>query len=102
MPRETTLDDYGIQLLLQNPKIVQMIPCLAGPQMNLKSIDPGGTACQECNATKAALKATAINTAKDCIIGMAADKLGPLKAILNVDSIKVQKLIGGQFHIFAK
>jgi hypothetical protein len=102
MPRETTLDDYGIQLLLSNQKIVQMIPCLAQPSMNLKSTDPGGSNCQECNATKAALKATAINTAKDCIIGMPADKLGPLKAILNVDNIKVQKLVGGQFQLFAK
>ena len=89
--------------MLQDHKFLQMLPCLSRPQEDLRSIQPGNSNCQSCEADKATMRASAMNMAKDCIISAPADRLDSLRAHFNADVFRISKLLpNGCFSTYTK
>lgn len=89
--------------MLLDPRFLQMLPCLSRPQEDLRSIEPGNSNCQACEANKATMRAGAMNMAKDCIISAPADKLQSLKDYFNADTFRISKLLpNGFFSTYSK
>ena len=84
-----TIEDSTIRALLQDPRAVDMLPCLSGPKKTLSSIQKGGSNCQRCKAEKAQLRSDAMRTARNCIKNARGQRLTEIKKALGARQIRV-------------
>lgn len=92
------LDDYAIQLLLDNAAVVKLLPCLTRPKAELGSLQAGQSNCKACENKKMTIRAKAISMAKDCVIGANAEATKQLKDILLVDKLEIVKILPNGMH----
>ena len=84
-----TLDDAKIVSILNDPRIVTILPCLSGPKSKLQDLEPGGKFCQLCDAKKGGVKTAAMASARQCILQVRGDKLKELKTLLNARQLRI-------------
>lgn len=84
-----TIEDSTVKALMIDPRVMAILPCLAGPKGQLESVAPGGTACARCQADKQQLASDAMRTAKSCLISARGERLNQLKAVLNARQLRV-------------
>lgn len=85
-----------IMAMLNDPRIQDVLPCLAGPKRQLEAIQPGGKDCQVCARRKKAKREAALGAAIDCIRGARGEKLAKLKQILNARQLRVFRSFGAK------
>lgn len=88
------IKESTITAMMADPRIQEILPCLAGPKKQLESIQPGGKDCQICMRRKKAKRDSAIGAALDCIRGTSGEKLKRLKQILNARQLRFVRVVG--------
>ena len=90
MPKNLlVIEDKTIKVMMQDPRVMQLLPCLKGPQMQLKSTQKGGRNCTRCQAKKRQIASDAIRVARDCIKNTRGSRLTELKQLLGTKQIQI-------------
>ena len=84
-----TIEDSTIKAMMIDPRIMEYLPCLAGPKKTLASMKKGKPNCQRCEAEKRQLTSDAMRTAKACIRSARGQRLANLKKALGAKQIRV-------------
>lgn len=83
------IEDNTITAMLQDQRLISLLPCLAGPKQKLADVSPGGAYCRACAAKKGGITKTAMLQARQCIISVRGQTLTDLKQLLNAKQIRV-------------
>ena len=83
------IEDNTITAMLNDHRIVSLMPCLASPKQKLADVSPGGAYCQACAAKKGGITKTAMLQARQCIISARGQMLTDLKQLLNARQLRV-------------
>lgn len=83
------IEDATIRSMMQDPKVMDALPCLKGPKTQLDSIKKGGTNCQRCQAERKQIAGDALRTARACIKSARGERLDTIKKALGTRQIRV-------------
>ena len=83
------IEEPQLRMMLQDPRIVAILPCLAAPKTKLDSLVKGNPACPKCERKIKAERATAIRAAMQCVQGARGGTLANLKAALNAKQLRL-------------
>lgn len=83
------IEDSTINAMFADPRVMDLLPCLAGPKKQISSIKPGGSNCPRCQAEKKQIASDAMRVAKDCIRGLRGQRLNDLKKLLNTRQLRI-------------
>lgn len=84
-----TIEDSTIRSMMQDPRVMELLPCLKGPKQAIESTKKGGTNCQRCQAERKQIVGDAIRTAKNCIRSARGQRLTDIKKVLGTRQIRV-------------
>jgi len=83
------IEDSTVLALMQDPRMMDLLPCLDGPKKRLATIQKGGRNCKRCEAEKRQITSDAMRTAKDCIKHARGQRLKGIKKVLGTRQIRV-------------
>ncbi len=83
------IEESQLRMLLQDPRIVAILPCLAVPKSRLDSLVKGNPACPKCDRKIRAERAAAIRAAMQCLQSTRGAALANLKAVLNAKQLRL-------------
>ena len=83
------IEDATVRSMLQDPRVMEQLPCLQQSQRQLNSIKKGKANCNRCKQEKSRIVSDAMTAAKNCIRGLRGEKLNKLKAVLNARQLRV-------------
>lgn len=83
------IEEPQLRMMLQDPRILAILPCLAAPKTKLDSLVKGNPACPKCERKIKSERATAIRAAMQCIQGARGGTLSNLKAALNAKQLRI-------------
>ena len=83
------IEEPQLRMLLQDPRIVAILPCLNVPKTRLDSLVKGNPACPKCDRRIKAERAAAIRAAMQCLQSTRGAALANLKAALNANQIRL-------------
>lgn len=84
-----TIEEPQLRMLMQDPRIVAILPCLSAPKTKLDSLVKGNPACPKCVSKIKSERASAIRAAMQCVQGARGGTLANLKAALNANQIRL-------------
>ena len=84
-----TIEEPQLRMLMQDPRIVAILPCLSAPKAKLDSLVKGNPACPKCDSKIKSERASAIRAAMQCVQGARGGTLANLKAALNANQIRL-------------
>ncbi len=96
-----TIEDSTIKAMMADPRMMALLPCLAGPKQQLENMTPGGKDCKRCKAEKQQIVSDAMRLAKSCVAGARGSRLTELKNLLNARQLRVyaRNAAGQKMHI---
>lgn len=83
------IEEPQLRMLLQDPRMVAILPCLAAPKAKLDTLVKGNPACPKCDRKIKAERAAAIRAAMQCLQSSRGAALTNLKAALNTKQIRL-------------
>lgn len=83
------IEEPQLRMLLQDPRITAILPCLVAPKAKLDTLVKGNPACPKCDRKIKSERATAIRAAMQCIQGARGGTLANLKAALNAKQLRL-------------
>ena len=83
------IEDGTLTAMMLDPRIMALLPCLAGPKKQLAGIAPGGGSCKRCAAAKKQIAADAMRTAKACLLSTRDQRLVTLKQLLQATQLRI-------------
>ena len=83
------IEDNTIKAILQDPRLVSLLPCLTQPKADLESVAKGGLNCTKCEYQKKQIAIKAFAAAKSCIRTTRGNRLKELKRILNAKQLRL-------------
>jgi flavoprotein len=85
--RSIYLEDRVISQMLNDPRILQLIPSLNGIRATIEKLN--SSTCSMCQATKKREHVNAIRLAKQYVLGASKDAQSRVKSLMRVDEIRV-------------
>ena len=86
-PRVIYLEDRVINQMLNDPRILQLVPSLNGIKTTIQKLQAGN--CAMCQAVKKRELINTMRLAKQYILSTSRDTQAKVKAIMRVDQIRV-------------
>lgn len=83
------IEEPQLRMLLQDPRITAILPCLSAPKTKLDSLVRGNPACPKCDRKIRSERANAIRAAMQCIQGARGGTLANLKVALNANQLRL-------------
>lgn len=90
------IEDTTIRSMLDDPRIVKLLPCLSGAAANIKSVEPGGKDCAACKAKRSRIMQDSLKTARACIGNARGTILKSLLQILDTRQIRIMVTNGAK------
>ena len=84
-----TVEDSTIRSMMQDPRVMELLPCLKGPKQSIESTKKGGTNCQRCQAERKQIVSDALRTARNCIKSARGQRLNDIKKALGTRQLRV-------------
>lgn len=84
-----TIEDSTIRAMLNDPRIVELLPCLNTTKQQLQSVQKGGKLCGRCARDKKHVTGEAFRAAKQCIKDVRGQRLTQLKSFLGARQLRV-------------
>lgn len=83
------IEEPQLRMLLQDPRIAAILPCLSAPKTKLDTLVKGNPACPKCDRKIKSERASAIRAAMQCIQSSRGSALANLKTALNAKQIRL-------------
>ena len=83
------IEDSTIRSMMNDPRMVELMPQLATAKKQLESIKKGKPNCRRCKAEKKQIVADAMNMAKGAVRSLRGAKLSQAKRLLNTRQLRV-------------
>lgn len=83
------IEEPQIRMMVQDHRILEILPCLRGPGTTLTRLTKGHKDCPKCQKKLRMERADAIRSAMQCIQGARGSTLARLKAALNARQLRV-------------
>lgn len=83
------IEEPQLRMLLQDPRITAILPCLGAPKAKLDTLVKGNPACPKCDRKIKSERATAIRAAMQCIQSARGGTLANLKVALNAKQLRL-------------
>jgi len=90
------IDDSTVRSLLQDPRALDLLPCLKQVKTELGSIAGGNAGCGGCMKTRQQRSQAAIASAKSCIGRTRVAALASLKSLLGAKQLRLIVTSNGQ------
>lgn len=96
-----TIEDNLIRTMMNDHRVLALLPCLATTKQQLASVQKGGRDCQQCKSEKARIANAAMQAARMCIKNTKGKALNDLKAILDARQLRViaRNAAGKKVHV---
>lgn len=89
-----TIEESQLRAMLQDPRILAILPCLQTAKVNLSKLVRGNPQCPPCEKKRRAEKAKTIRAAMGCIQSTRGGALANLKTILNAKQLRIVTTAG--------
>lgn len=83
------IDDAKLRNMLQDTRILAILPCLSGPKTKLEQLVKGNPNCPKCERKIRDGRSAAIRAAMQCIQQSRGGTLANLKAALNARQLRL-------------
>lgn len=83
------VEDQTIRAMMQDPRIMQLLPCLAGAAQQIANVGPDGKDCAICKRKRDRITNDAMKTARNCVANTRGERLKSLLQILDARQIRI-------------
>lgn len=87
------ITDSTIQAMLDDPRFLELVPCLSGISTEFKTAKKN---CNSCARKLQTLVRTTMNSAKNCLTALPRASQSKLKQLLNASKVRLVKYKNGQ------
>jgi len=84
-----TIEESQIRMMVQDHRILEILPCLRGPGTTLATLTKGHKDCPKCMKKLRMERSAATRAALQCIQGARGSTLARLKSALNARQLRV-------------